>query len=71
MGVSAYKSGDDLEIGVAVVVVKQVNEFGGIKPVDFTWSIWYSPIKDGLYLNHKQVTLFYWKIIQIKNSFNI
>ena len=30
MGVSAYKSGDELEIGVAVVVVKQVNEFGGI-----------------------------------------
>ena len=33
MGVSAYKSGtleDYLEIGVAVVVVKQVNEFGGI-----------------------------------------
>jgi len=30
MGVSAYKSGDDLEIGVAVVVVKQVHEFGGI-----------------------------------------
>ena len=31
MGVSAYKSGDKLEMGVAVVVVRQVNEFGGIK----------------------------------------
>lgn len=30
MGVSAYKSGDKLEMGVAVVVVRQVNEFGGI-----------------------------------------
>ena len=30
MGVSAYKSGDTLEMGVAVVVVRQVNEFGGI-----------------------------------------
>ena len=30
MGVSAYKSGDKYEMGVAVVVVRQVNEFGGI-----------------------------------------
>ena len=30
MGVSAYKSGDKLEMAVAVVVVRQVNEFGGI-----------------------------------------
>lgn len=30
MGVSAYKSGDKYEMGVAVVVVQQVNEFGGI-----------------------------------------
>jgi hypothetical protein len=30
MGVSAYKSGDKLEMGVAVIVVRQVNEFGGI-----------------------------------------
>ena len=38
MGISAYKSGDKLEMGVAVVVVRQVNEFGGIpEPEDFTW----------------------------------
>ena len=30
MGISAYKSGDKLEMAVAVVVVRQVNEFGGI-----------------------------------------
>ena len=30
MGVSAYKSGDKLEMGIAVIVVRQVNEFGGI-----------------------------------------
>jgi hypothetical protein len=30
IGISAYKSGDKYEMGVAVVVVRQVNEFGGI-----------------------------------------
>lgn len=30
MGISAYKSGDTLDVAVAVIVVRQVNEFGGI-----------------------------------------
>jgi len=30
MGISAYKSKDTLDVAVAVIVVRQVNEFGGI-----------------------------------------
>lgn len=30
MGIGAYKSGDILDVAVAVIVVRQVNEFGGI-----------------------------------------
>jgi hypothetical protein len=30
MGISAYKSGDKIDVAVAVIVVRQVNEFGGI-----------------------------------------
>ena len=52
MGVSAYKSGDKYEMGVAVVVVQQVNEFGGI------------PATNGLHMVNLVFTTHGWLILE-------
>ena len=52
MGVSAYKSGDKYEMGVAVVVVRQVNEFGGV------------PASNGLHMVNLVFTTHGWLILE-------
>ena len=52
MGVSAYKSGDKYEMGVAVVVVRQINEFGGI------------PAGEGLHMVNLVFTTNGWLILE-------